>query len=247
METPCSSSDAQPPSGPDLPFVYLNLAISADGKIATANRTVTSLGSESDHAHLLELRSHADAVMAGARTVDSEEINMGPGPAKFRRQRIERGLQEYNLRVVVSGSGSLSPDAALFKKRFSPILILTTEAAGPERLRRLREVADAVKVCGPSAIDFTSALQWLRREWSVSTLLCEGGGALNSALLKEQLVHEVHLTFCPFVVGGVDAPTLADGPIAATLSEAVPLELRSFHQVASELFAVYRVAPDQSQ
>ena len=82
------------------------MAMTADGKIATANRAVSSFGSARDHAHLLELRATADAVMCGARTADLNAINLGPGPARFRRARVRRGLAEYNLRVVVTGSGS---------------------------------------------------------------------------------------------------------------------------------------------
>ena len=111
---------------PKLPFVFVNMAMTADGKIATANRAGSSFGSARDHEHLLELRATADAVMAGARTVDSAAINLGPGPARFRRLRLKNGLAEYNLRVIVSGSGSLNPKAEVFKHRFSPIIILTT-------------------------------------------------------------------------------------------------------------------------
>ncbi len=74
------------------PFVVVNMAMTVDGKIATANHTVSSFGSTRDHEHLLELRATADAVMAGARTVDLNAINMGPGGAKFRKLRLPLGL-----------------------------------------------------------------------------------------------------------------------------------------------------------
>ena len=74
--------------------------MTADGKIATVNRAVSTFAGKRDHEHLLELRATADAVMAGARTVDSAQINLGPGAAKFRRLRLKRGLAEYNLRVI---------------------------------------------------------------------------------------------------------------------------------------------------
>ena len=49
-----------------LPFVFVNMAMTADGKIATANRAGSSFGSARDREHLLQLRATADAVMAGA-------------------------------------------------------------------------------------------------------------------------------------------------------------------------------------
>jgi SAM-dependent methyltransferase len=41
---------------------------------------------------LLELRATADAVMAGACTVDLMAVNLGPGLAAYRRKRVRRGL-----------------------------------------------------------------------------------------------------------------------------------------------------------
>ena len=85
------------------------MAITVDGKIATANRAVSSFGSERDKEHLFELRATSDAVMCGAGTVNSGPVNLGPGVAKFRRMRVRRGLAEYNLRIITSGSGGVDP------------------------------------------------------------------------------------------------------------------------------------------
>jgi riboflavin biosynthesis pyrimidine reductase len=99
------------------PFVLVNMAMTADGKIATANRAISTFTSACDHEHLLELRATADAVMCGARTVDSAKINLGPGGKKFQRRRLKRGLAEFNLRIIVTGSGSVDPRAEIFKHR----------------------------------------------------------------------------------------------------------------------------------
>jgi riboflavin-specific deaminase-like protein len=222
-----------------IPIVSINMAMTADGKIATANRAVSSFGSPHDHDHLLELRSAADAVMAGARTVNLNPVNLGPGPAKFRRLRLRLGLAEYNLRVVVSASGSVRPDAEIFKHKFSPVIVLATSLAGRRRLERLREVADEVKVCGKSQINFQSALHWLHEKWGVKRLLCEGGGELNDALFRAGLVHELHLTVCPKIFGGRASPTIADGNGFQRLAEAAQLELKSAKRYGDELFLVY--------
>ena len=222
-----------------LPFLFLNMAMTADGKIATANRAVSSFGSQADQRQLLLLRSRADAVMAGARTVDLNRINLGPGPARYRRLRLRNGLAEYNLRIVVSGSGSLSPTAEVFRHRFSPIIVLTSERAPANALRRLSEAADEVKVCGRDKVDFFQALLWLRKKWKVKRLLCEGGGELNSALLAAGLVNELNLTICPKVIGGDVAPTIADGLGVPFLSQATHLRLKSQRRLSNEMFLVY--------
>lgn len=248
----------------DLPFVLVNMAMTADGKIATANRAVSSFGSARDHEHLLALRATADAVMAGARTVDLNEINLGPGPKHFRRARLRRGLTEFNLRVIVSGSGSINPKARIFSwerrrpagefpsdaaldlpagrqrsRSTAPIIILTTERASTSARQRLRALADDVKVFGRTDINFRRALRWLHAEWGVNRLLCEGGGELNGALFRAGLVSELHLTVCPKIFGGRAAPTIADGLGFAKLADAARLELQSTTRVGDELFLVF--------
>jgi riboflavin-specific deaminase-like protein len=223
------------------PFLFINMAMTADGKIATANGAVSSFGSRRDREHLLELRATADAVMAGARTVDLNAINMGPGPAKYRRLRLRRGLTEFNLRIIVSRSGTVNPKAEVFQRQFSPIIILTTRRITAARLQELRAVAAEVKICGTKEINFPRALRWLRERWRIKHLLCEGGGELNDALFRAGLVNQLHLTVCPKVFGGRTAPTIADGLGAGGLARATRLELESARQQGDEMFLVYRV------
>lgn len=214
--------------------------MTADGKIATANRTISSFGSKRDLEHLYELRAAADAVMAGARTLDLNKVLLGTGGERFKKMRLRNGLSEYNLRVIVSGSGSIAPNAAIFRKRFSPILLLTTEHASKSRLKKLRALADDVLVCGKTEIDFAGALRWLREKWNVKNLLCEGGGQLNSALFRAGLVDELHLTICPRIFGGGRAPTIADGGTVMHLNDAARFELKFLQRIGDELFLVYR-------
>ncbi len=223
-----------------LPFVFLNLAMTADGKIASANRAIPSFGSKRDKKHMMELRAQADAVMSGARTVDLNSVTMGPGSGKYRNIRIRKGLAEYNLRVIVSGSGSIDPRAEIFRHRFSPIIILTTESIPKRRLDLLGKVAEEVKICGKAEVDFVAAFRWLREKWKVKRLLCEGGGELNGALFHADLVDEIHLTLCPQIVGGKAAPTIADGADVRRLADAKEFRLISADRIGDEMFLVYR-------
>ncbi len=224
------------------PFVIVNTAMSADGKIAPASRGDSSFGSGRDHDHLLELRSTADAVMAGARTVDSNPVNMGPGPVKYRQLRKKNGLSEYNLRVVVSGSGSLNPQAEIFRHRFGPVIVLVTQKATQEKVASLTGVGAEVRIDSGSDLNLSEALKWLYSQWKVRRLVCEGGGGLNGAMFRAGLVDELHLTICPLLLGGRDAPTLSDGPGFERLADAASLSLVSRRRIGREIFLVYRRA-----
>ncbi len=217
----------------------MNMAITADGKIATANRAISSFGSRRDHDHLFELRATADAVMCGAGTVNAGPVTLGPGAAKYRRLRRRHKLAEYNLRIIVSRSGSVNPKAEIFKHPFSPIIILTTASAGEAKLKALRTAADEVKTLGAREINFHKALRWLRAKWKVTRLLCEGGGELNDALFRAGVVDELNLTICPKIFGGRTAPTISDGAGVLKLSHAAHLSLKSMKRIGDELFVVY--------
>src|SRR5205823_11025696 len=120
-------------------------------------------------------------------------------------------------------------------------IVLASERASEGKMKQLRAVADEVKVCGENEIDFRRAFQWLRRSWKVNRLLCEGGGELNGALFRAGLVNEIHLTVCPKIFGGRDAPTIAEGTGGLKLSDATRLALKSMKRVGDELFLVYDV------
>jgi len=214
--------------------------MTADGKLAPASRRFQPFGGPRDFRNLLELRATADAVMAGARTVDLDKVNLGPGPARYRRLRLKRSLAEYNLRIIVSGAGTIDPNAEIFRRRFSPIIILTTERITRSRLTRLQSLADEIKICGRTEVDFAGALSWLRRKWKVKRLLCEGGGEVNGALFQAGLVDELHVTLCPIILGGRDAPTLADGGGIAKLADAARFRLASMKRDGMNLFLVYK-------
>jgi riboflavin-specific deaminase-like protein len=221
------------------PFVFVNMAMTADGKIATANRAAHSFGSRRDREHLYELRATADAVMCGARTVEMSQSILGTGGEKFRKQRLKRGLTEYNLRVIVSGSGSVDLAAEIFKRRFSPIIVLTTKRTPAKKLAQLRQLADEVKIFGGREINFPIALAWLQTKWNVKRLLCEGGGELNDALFRAGLVDEVHLTVCPKIFGGRTAPTIADGRGFERLKDSEGFQIQSISRFRGELFTVF--------
>ncbi|MFT4587007.1 MAG: riboflavin biosynthesis pyrimidine reductase, partial [Limisphaerales bacterium] len=147
---------APPQPNARRPFVLINMAMTADGKIATANGSVSTFGSARDQQNLLDLRATADAVMAGARTVDAHPVTLGPGGPKFRRRRVRNGLAESNLRVVVSGSGSLNPNAAIFDANFSPLIVIASESASERKLSRLRKKGADVQQFGKNEIDFVA-------------------------------------------------------------------------------------------
>jgi riboflavin-specific deaminase-like protein len=226
---------------PERPFVLVNMAITADGKIANRDRTIDSFSSARDQANLLGLRATTDAVLCGASTVNGRGVTLDVGGEVYRRQRRRRGLSEAHLRVVVSGRARLRPDADIFGSAEAEVIVVVTRAAPGSRVERLRRVAHTVGAWGDTEVDFRALFRWLAAEKGVRRLVCEGGGELNDALFRARLVDELHLTICPKVFGGGASPTMADGLGVPTLARATPLHLQKARRVGQELFLTYRV------
>lgn len=224
-----------------LPFVAINVAMTADGKIAPANRQFVPFTSERDQRLMLELRAEFDAVMSGAATVVGE-VTLGTGGEKYKNKRRKLGLKVEHVRVIVSGSGSIDPRAHIFSTRraSSPIVILTTQTAS-KRIAQLEKVSDAVHISDGNGVDFGEALKWLGKQWGVKRLLCEGGGGVNDGLFRAGMVDEIYLTVAPLILGGRESPTLTDGDGFRKLADALPLEMKRQKRVGDELYTVWSV------
>ena len=180
--------------------------------------------------------------MSGAATVVGE-VTLGTGGAKYKTKRRKLRLKPEHIRVIVSGSGSIDPKAHIFTTRraSSPIIILTTERAA-KKLPALQIAADAVHVSKGEDLDFRAALAWLRKQWGVKRLLCEGGGAVNGALFRANLVNQIYLTIAPQILGGREAPTMADGAGFPKRPDALPLKHKRQQLIGDELYTVWSVA-----
>lgn len=226
-----------------LPFLLVNMAMSADGKIATANRSVTTFGSAHDLNHLYELRSTTDAILCGARTVEETGATLGNGEKRFLLQRRRRGLADYPLRVVVSGSASLRSDIPLWGAHPSPVIVLVNDRAPKPEVSRLRKLADEVWVSEGPELDLAATLRCLRQTFGVRRMVGEGGPTLNDALFRAHLVDELHLTICPVLVGGREAPTISEGVGFTQLQEGSRWELSRRKIINGEVFLTYRAGP----
>jgi 5-amino-6-(5-phosphoribosylamino)uracil reductase len=140
----------------------------------------------------------------------------------------------------VSADGNLDPQARIFQKVASPVIVLTTQRAFKKATALLSHVA-SVKAFGTKIVSYPAALRWLRDARGVKRLVCEGGGETNAELIRAGVVDELHITTCPLILRGRHAPTICDGEGAASLKAATRLKLKTVKQVKGELFLTYRV------
>ncbi len=126
-----------------------------------------------------------------------------------------------------------------------PIVVILTEQVSDAHLAGLRADGVGYVFAGQDELDLRQALAILGEELGLDRLLLEGGGHLNGAFLRAELVDEVSLMLVPAIDGIGGAPAVFDGP--ATDASAIPamkrLTLES-HEVLDNgiVWLRYRVA-----
>ena len=218
------------------PEVAVNFALTWDARVSTRNLTPSDFSSPRDKLRMLEIRAGADAVMIGRATLEIDNTDL------LAPKGLPGGTSSP-IRVIVTNSGKLGVDLALFRNTESPILVFSTEQMPPESRLALNGRA-RLYLTGEPVVNLTKLLETLWREWSVRRLVCEGGPTLFRSLLELDLVDEINVTFCPLIFGGNESPTLT-GPAGAFLADSKKCRLLEIESIGGECFARYRVLRDQ--
>ncbi|RRJ33607.1 2,5-diamino-6-(ribosylamino)-4(3H)-pyrimidinone 5'-phosphate reductase [Halocatena pleomorpha] len=186
--------------------VLVNAAMSADGKLATHRREQLRISGDADFARVDRRRAEVDAIVVGVGTVIADD----PSLIRFdRERRSEIEPTGVPARVVVDSRGRTPLDAGLLSGD-APTYLLTSEATPPERRDAFRDAGARVIVAGTDRVNLPDAFGALERE-GIERLLVEGGGELIFSCFEAELVDELSVYVGSLVIGGQDAPTLADG------------------------------------
>lgn len=189
--------------------VLVNTAMSADGKLSSRRREQIAISGEADFARVDRLRAESDAVMVGVGTVLADD------PSLVRHDEAHRAEQHGPdapppARVVADSRCRTPPDAAILAGE-PETYVLTTEDAPLARRERLDAEGASVVAAGDGRVDLAAGLDALSAD-GIDRLMVEGGGELIFGLFEAGLVDELTVFVGPVVIGGADAPTLADGP-----------------------------------
>ncbi|WP_030166386.1 dihydrofolate reductase family protein [Spirillospora albida] len=203
----------------DRPGLRVGMVMSVDGAVTDAEGWTDGLGGDADFRVFRTLRALADAVLVGAGTVRTGRL----GPARLRPDLRERRGGPPAPIVVVSRSLELDWTLPLFTAAETPTIVVTSEKARGSVPPTVRAVT-----AGEDDIDLHAAVRQLR-DLGHEHLLCEGGPALTTSLLRAGLVDELCLNIAPTLLGSprhtrllgaLDTPAEVE-PAAVYLDEGV--------------------------
>ena len=207
------------------PFVFINVAMTVDGKIDTFRRTGAAISSARDKERVDRLRAESDAVMVGGKTLLDEDPKLTVKSEALRSERVENGRSPNPIKVGIVSEARLHPDSQFLNAGAANIVIFTTRRTSKYHVSLLKSLGVDVYVDDTDKVNLSKALETLKR-MGVERLMVEGGATLNFELLRLRLVDEVTAYVAPIVFGGANAPTLAAG-VGLERSEAIPLQLVS--------------------
>jgi len=209
--------------GMNRPFVFINVAMTADGKIDTVHRKGATISSQQDKDRVDKLRAEADAVMVGGRTLLDEDPKLTVKSNLLRAERVARGHTPNPIKVGVVSEVKLETHSKFLHEGDARVVIFTTQRTSKEKLASLRSQNVEVFVHEGERVDLDKMMQALHT-LGIKRLMVEGGATLNFELIRLGLVDEVSAYVAPMIFGGENAPTLAAG-VGLEGSEAVPLKL----------------------
>jgi riboflavin biosynthesis pyrimidine reductase len=191
-------------------WVMAHMVAGLDGCAAVRGR-VGALSTAPDKALFADMRTLADVVLVGARTVREE----GYGPIRLSEDRtvtrVSQGLPETPPLAIVSRSLDLDWESRAFREAPADrrTIVATCRTAPADRLSRAQEVADVI-VAGDEAVDPDDLMAQLAGR-GLTRVLCEGGPSWLGELVVAGHVDELCLTISP-MMGGDPLPVAVFPP-----------------------------------
>ena len=209
----------------DKPFVTLKTAMSLDGKIVTATGQSKWITSEASRQRVHEMRDIHDAIMVGIETVLKDNPML--------TTRIFGGKNP--IRIVVDSNARTPLASNIVMNHQAKTIVAVTENASIERVNALKKSGIEIIFAGDGKrVDLNILMNELAKR-EITSVLLEGGGTLNFALLEAGLIDKVCAFIAPKIIGGRSALTPVEGNGFENLNDAINIKDITIEQIDSDI------------
>lgn len=220
------------------PYVVLKFAMTLDGKIATRTGASKWITGEAARNHVHQLRGRYAGILAGIGTVLADDPMLNC--------RIDGAHQP--LRIILDSHLRIPMGNRLVRSaKEYPLLIVCNESTrdreeGTNRIQKLEEAGAKVWTLPEKNghPDLNVLMQRLGEE-KIDSVLIEGGGTVNEAVLKAHIVHHVYAYIAPKIFGGEDAKTPVEGSGIRLPQECAKLRLAKITVLLNDMLLEYDV------
>jgi len=181
------------------PYVFINCAMSVDGKIASPSGKQMRISCDEDIKRMYELRNNADAVLVGINTVLSDN------PKLTVKEKYVKNLKQP-IRIVLD-THCKTPVDALIVNDVAITLIIVGKQCNKKFGNNVEVIA--CKINKDGLIDLESFLEVLYNR-GIKKLMVEGGSTVISNFLNSGFVDDFYIYMGPLMIGGKNTPTIAN-------------------------------------
>ncbi|SKC46183.1 diaminohydroxyphosphoribosylaminopyrimidine deaminase [Bacteroidales bacterium WCE2008] len=209
------------------PWVTLKVAMTLDGKIATADGDSRWVTSESSRQFVQQLRGYHSGICVGKGTVVYDDPMLD---CRF------EGL-DNPVRIIPDSMASISPESRIVRTAGQcRTIIAHTDAAPASRLEQLNTLGVETLPC-LSENGHTDISDMLRRlgEMRIDSILLEGGEELNWSFIENGLVDEYYIFVAPKILGGKDAKTTVGGAGFPKMADALDISIKDVRQFGPDI------------
>jgi diaminohydroxyphosphoribosylaminopyrimidine deaminase/5-amino-6-(5-phosphoribosylamino)uracil reductase len=207
------------------PFVFLKLAQTLDGRIATSLGASKWITGPEARGEVHRFRSIYDAVMSSSTTILADDAEL----------TVRHVAGRQPLRVVLDRQLQVPIEAKVFDGAARTLLFASGEKADPVRAAQLEARGVEVVMVSetPGGLDLAELLAELHAR-RVQSVMVEAGSRLAAALVRARLVDKLGMFVAPKLFGGDGLPVF--GPLDVGMpGQAVRLEFSEFRTVGGDL------------
>ncbi len=221
-----------------LPYVVLKTAMTADGKIASYTHDSKWITNHLSRQWVHELRAKLQGIMVGVNTViyDDPKLNV----------RLDKDLRQP-LRIILDTRLEIPLKSYVVKTAAQQeTIIITTSKANQAKYNALLDLGVTLLKADikEGEVDIHHALIMLGKR-NISSLLLEGGSAVNFSALKANVVDEMHCFIAPKIIGGMHALSPVGGLGIANLSDAFHLKLNDILRFDDDVCLSYTLLKEK--
>jgi 2,5-diamino-6-(ribosylamino)-4(3H)-pyrimidinone 5'-phosphate reductase len=214
------------------PYVILNCAMSADGKIALPTKKQLRISSDEDIKRMYQLRNENDAVLVGINTILSDDPKL-----TVKEQYVDHVHQP--LRIILDAYCQ-TPESALAVNTDAKTLIITGKKCNKTFGDHVEILQCEMDKHGLIQLNKLLPLLYTRR---IHTLMVEGGSTVLWNFLQQKFVDDLFVYVGPMVIGGKETPTLADGKGIQHAEDLVSLKIVDVRRLGVGILIHYKMIP----
>lgn len=211
-----------------LPLVISKIAMTLDGKIATQTASSKWISSEDSRALSQHWRNNFDAILTGSGTINKDDPMLNC--------RLPGGKDP--IRVIIDSKLQTKPESKVYNQKSTAQSIIVT-APNHEGIRLGAYPKTTLIYKSPltseGKIDLINLMRYLAVEHRVISVMIEGGGQLNGALLKNGLVDKFYVTVAPKIVGDDKAYSPITGLETFDINDSILLHKIKTRQIGDDI------------